>query len=159
MLMYQMDGRRLLNLYLQTLLFHGFLRFFFLSTLLYITEVKNMHCATSFCRKKTANLIERMRQRLRRKKMNYFLHVYNPDMLFIGHYYSLSRPKFRSLHLFFYKQLGSGLKRQSCLYFQGFWGSKLRNRCLIVLPSNLCQWGTQKSMFMISGLKIFPICF
>ena len=34
---------------------------FFLSTLLYITEVKNMHCATSFCRKKTANLIERMR--------------------------------------------------------------------------------------------------
>ena len=33
---------------------------------------------------------------------------------------------------FFYKQLGSGLSLQSCLYFQGFWGLQLRNGCLVV---------------------------
>ena len=27
---------------------------------------------------------------------------------------------------------------QSCLYFQGFWGSKLLNGCLVVCPSSLC---------------------
>ena len=32
----------------------------------------------------------------------------------------------------FYKQLGSGLSTQSCLYFQGFRGSKLLNGCLVV---------------------------
>ena len=36
------------------------------------------------------------------------------------------------LHLFFYKELGSGLSPQSCLYFQGFRGSKLLNGCLVV---------------------------
>ena len=30
-------------------------------------------------------------------------------------------------HTFLSKQLGSGLSAQSCLYFQGFWGSKLLN--------------------------------
>ena len=45
--------------------------------------------------------------------------------------------------LFFYKQLGSGLSPQSCLYFQGFWVSKLLNGCLVVLPSNLCLRGLQ----------------
>ena len=34
--------------------------------------------------------------------------------------------------LFFYKQVGSGLSPQICLYFQGFRGSKLLNDCLIV---------------------------
>ena len=34
-----------------------------------------------------------------------------------------------------YKKLGSGLSPQSCLYFQGFWGSKLLNGCLVVWPS------------------------
>ena len=34
---------------------------------------------------------------------------------------------------FFYKRLGSGLSPQSCLYFQGFWGSKLLNGSLIVV--------------------------
>ena len=29
-------------------------------------------------------------------------------------------------------QLGSGLSPQNCLYFQGFWGSKLFNGCLVV---------------------------
>ena len=33
---------------------------------------------------------------------------------------------------FFYKQLGSGLSPQSCLYFQDFWGSKRLNGCLVV---------------------------
>ena len=33
---------------------------------------------------------------------------------------------------FFYKQLGSGLSPQGCLYFQGFWDSKLLNGCLVV---------------------------
>ena len=37
------------------------------------------------------------------------------------------------------KQLGSGLSPQICLYFQGFWGSKLLNGCLVVSPSNLCE--------------------
>ena len=34
--------------------------------------------------------------------------------------------------LFFYKQLGSCLGPQSCLYFQGFRDSKLLNGCLVV---------------------------
>ena len=37
------------------------------------------------------------------------------------------------MHLFFcYKQPGSGLSPQSCLYFQGFFGSKLPNGFLVV---------------------------
>ena len=38
---------------------------------------------------------------------------------------------------------------QSCLYFQGFWGSKL-NGCLVVSLSNLYLEGIQQ----FSGLKI-----
>ena len=38
---------------------------------------------------------------------------------------------------------------QSCLYFQGFWGSKL-NGCLLVSLSNLYLEGIQQ----FSGLKI-----
>ena len=41
-------------------------------------------------------------------------------------------------YTFSYKQLGSGLSPQSCLYLQGFWGPKLLNGCLVVWPSNLC---------------------
>ena len=48
---------------------------------------------------------------------------------------------FCELHLFFYKQLGSGLSLYSCLYFQGFWGSKLLIGFLVVWPSNLCRRG------------------
>ena len=44
---------------------------------------------------------------------------------------------------FFYKQLGSGLKPQSCLYFQDFGGSKLPNGCLVVWPSNRYLRGIQ----------------
>ena len=36
--------------------------------------------------------------------------------------------------VFFYTR--SGLSPQHCLYFQSFWGSKLLNGCLVVLPSN-----------------------
>ena len=36
--------------------------------------------------------------------------------------------------VFFYTR--SGLSPQPCLYFQSFWGSKLLNGCLVVLPSN-----------------------
>ena len=43
---------------------------------------------------------------------------------------------------FCYKQLGSGLSPQSCLYFQGFWGSKLLN--------NPCLQGMQ----YFSGFKV-----
>ena len=57
--------------------------------------------------------------------------------------------------LFFYKQLGSGLSPKGCLYFQGFWGSKLLNGCLVVWPNNLCL--QSKSTFMISDFKISPI--
>ena len=42
-----------------------------------------------------------------------------------------------------YKQLESGLSPKSCLYFPGFWGSKLLNGCLVVRPSNLCLQGIQ----------------
>ena len=41
------------------------------------------------------------------------------------------------------KHLGSGLSPQICLYFQGFWGSKLLNSCLVVSPRNLCLQGIQ----------------
>ena len=33
---------------------------------------------------------------------------------------------------FFYKQLESSRSPQSCLYFQGFWGSKFLDGCLVV---------------------------
>ena len=36
------------------------------------------------------------------------------------------------IQLFFYKQLRPGLNPESCLNFQGFWGSKLLNGCLMV---------------------------
>ena len=41
-------------------------------------------------------------------------------------------------YTFVYKQVGSGPSPQSCLYFQGFWGSKLFNGCLVVWPSHIC---------------------
>ena len=44
--------------------------------------------------------------------------------------------------IFFYKQLGSGLSSQSCLYFRGLRGSKLLNGCLAWL-SNRCLRGMQ----------------
>ena len=34
--------------------------------------------------------------------------------------------------LLFFKHLGLGLNPESSLYFQGFWGSKLLNCCLVV---------------------------
>ena len=52
MLMYLMDGRELLNLLLQTLIFRGLLRFLFLSLYYAYLELKSIHYSTSFCRKK-----------------------------------------------------------------------------------------------------------
>ena len=49
---------------------------------------------------------------------------------------------FSKLH-FFYKQLGSGLSPQRCLYFQNFRGSNLLKDCLVVWSSNLCLRGIQ----------------
>ena len=46
-------------------------------------------------------------------------------------YSSFSEP-----HLVFYKQVGSGLGLQSCFYLHGFWGSKLLNGLIVVLPIN-----------------------
>ena len=48
----------------------------------------------------------------------------------IEHCLEMGRQKFLSLYVF-YKQLRSGRTTQSCLYFQGFWGSKLLNGCLV----------------------------
>ena len=45
--------------------------------------------------------------------------------------------------LHFFKQLGSVLSPQSCVYFQSFRSSKLFNGCLVVWPSNLCLHGIQ----------------
>ena len=60
------------------------------------------------------------------------------------------------LHLFFYKQLGSGVSPPSCLYSQGFQGSKFFNGCLIVCEvTYVCEDYSNvqdsKSIFMISG--------
>ena len=44
---------------------------------------------------------------------------------------------------FWYEQLGPGLSPESCLYLQGFRGSKLLNDFLVVWPSNLCLRGIQ----------------
>ena len=62
-----------------------------------------------------------------------------------------------TIHLFFHQQLGRGLSPQSCLYFQGFGGSKLLNSCLVVWPSNLCLRGIRQ----FSGFKfnIYDQCF
>ena len=57
------------------------------------------------------------------KSFNYYFIsgcVSNLDLSVLGSFY---------LQLcFFYKQLGSDLSPQSCLYFQGFWDSKLLNQ-------------------------------
>ena len=50
---------------------------------------------------------------------------------------------------FLNKQLASGFRPQSYLYFLGFWGSKLLKGCFVVSPSNLCLWGMQQ----LSGFK------
>ena len=57
--------------------------------------------------------------------------------------------KMMRLH-FFCKQLRSGLSPQNCLYFQGFWGTKLLNGCFVVWPSTLCL----REMQYFSGFKI-----
>ena len=38
------------------------------------------------------------------------------------------------LNRLFYRLQGLGLSPQRCLYFQGFWDSKLFNGCLVVWP-------------------------
>ena len=53
------------------------------------------------------------------RSFSYFL----PQVFFSQFCYTL---------IFIYKQLGSGVIPQSCLYFQGFMGSKLFNVCLAV---------------------------
>ena len=65
----------------------------------------------------------------------------------------------KKTYILFYKQLGSGLSPQSCLYFQGFWSSELLNDCLVVWPSILSLPGIQlflKSIFLISDFLNFP---
>ena len=64
-------------------------------------------------------------------------------------------------YTFFYKQLGSDLNSQSCLYFQRFRGSELLNGCLIIWPSNLCEeynnFQNSRSMYLITDFKVFQI--
>ena len=57
----------------------------------------------------------------------------------------------------FYKHLELGLSSQNCLYFQGFWGPKLLNGCLVV-------WPTQRALHVEStsiprGFDEFPCDF
>ena len=71
--MYLIEGRKLLDAYVldgrqeiakpifTNIVVPWIFEIFVSFTFLYITEVKNMHCASSFCRKKTANLLGRMR--------------------------------------------------------------------------------------------------
>ena len=66
--------------------------------------------------------------------------IYLPSMfhlLFFCKWYNVN-----ITHLFF-KQLGSDLSPEKCSYFQGFWGSRLLNDCLVIWPSNLCLRGIQ----------------
>ena len=54
----------------------------------------------------------------------------------------------------FYKHLELGLSSQNCLYFQGFWGPKLLNGCLVL-------WPTQRALHVEStsiprGFDEFP---
>ena len=46
-----------------------------------------------------------------------------------------------TIQSFFYKQLGSGLSHQSCLYFQVLGGLELFDGCLIVWTVKLCLQG------------------
>ena len=75
MLMYLMDDRKLLKLSLRRLEFPEFLRFLFLSLFHTYLKLKSIYCLTSFFPKRNANLTGRKRQRLWRKKGNYFLYV------------------------------------------------------------------------------------
>ena len=89
MLMYLMDGRKLLNLSLQKLFFRGFLKFLFLFTILYILGVKKH---TLFC-KKDSQFDRRKRQAIKEEKELFFV-CYILDI-----YYSLNRHKFRLLFM------------------------------------------------------------
>ena len=67
----------------------------------------------------------------------------------------------KQITYFFYKQLGSGLSPQSCLFFQVAWGLKLLNGCLLVWPSNLClqeysNFEDSRPMFKISDFNFLP---
>ena len=68
------------------------------------------------------------------------------DEVAVGSRFALSNV----IHLFFCKQLESGLSPQSCLYFQGFWGSKLLNGCFVVWQSDPYLRGIEQ----FSGFKI-----
>ena len=57
---------------------------------------------------------------------------------------------------FFYNQLGSGLSRKSCLYFQGFRGSKLLNGCLVVTDVYEQHNNFQDSKSILSVILNFP---
>ena len=64
----------------------------------------------------------------------------------------------------FYFLYFEGFSPQSCLYFLGFWGSKLLKGCFVVSPSNLCLWGMQqlsgfKWYFLWEILKFSQQCF
>ena len=67
----------------------------------------------------------------------------------------------KQITYFFYKQLGSGLNPQSCLFFQVAWGLKLLNGCLLVWPSNLClqeysNFEDSRPIFKISDFNFLP---
>lgn len=62
--MYLMDGWKLLNLLLQTLLFHGFLRFLFFCIISYILGVQKHRLFNKLLSQKRANLTRKKRRRL-----------------------------------------------------------------------------------------------
>ena len=60
------------------------------------------------------------------------------DVISDGSIFQAIFEKIRIIQLQNYKHLEPGLSPQSWLNFQGFWGSKLLNSCLVVAPSNIC---------------------
>ena len=87
-----------------------------------------------------------------------FLHFTNIPYICI---FIIFRVFIFNVHLYFFKQLWSELSPESCLYFQGFRGSKLLNGFLLVWQSNLAFEKSSnlldsKSIFMICDFEFFP---
>ena len=85
MLMYLMDGRKVLNLLLPTLLFRRFFHFCFFSLFYTYLELKSIYCSTSFWRKKRQPIWQEARDEGYEERKGIIFVCYILDI-----YYSLS---------------------------------------------------------------------
>ena len=152
MLMCLMDGRKLLILTLQSLFFHGLLRFLFLFILLYILVVKkSIPSSTSSCRKKDSQFDRKKEMEAMKEDRKLFFVCYVLDR----HYSVNSIIHWTDLNLYHcscnivdifkktkenFRQTGNKVVEISCLvYFRIFWFIRNKEYRKLKLL-NLLKW-------------------